>query len=112
MGMLAVLTVRYLRNNFISVLLSVLLDFKCLCVCVSCQGSQSRQWLDLSNQELNDELLQFLLQQRRNRVPFQIHCLRFLDLIFVVCTELMISASYLEMQNEFWTIKVSTDNFS
>lgn len=43
----------------------------------------------------------------------EIHCLGFLDLILVVvCTELMISEFYLEMQNESLTIKVYTDTLS
>lgn len=46
-------------------------------------------------------------------VPFEIHCLGFLDLnLIVVYTELMISEFYLEMQNESLTIKVYTDGFS
>lgn len=54
----------------------------------------------------------FFLQQRRNGVPFQIYCVGFPDLIFiVVCTELTISEFYLKMQNEFLTIKMCTDTF-
>lgn len=46
-------------------------------------------------------------------VPFEICCLGFLDLNFVfVCTEIMISEFYLEVQHESLTIRVYTDAFS